>query len=218
MTSRIVNGAKFAISATLAANSAITAISNAANAVFTAAALPAVDALVLLHSNWPLLEGRVGKVTVSGAGSFTIGGLNTSSVADFPAGEGVPASYQTASGFISLSKITSVEKSGGEQNYAEEQYIDDPTGTQYRFPTFKSAYGFELVLDYDPSLPWFTALAAADSNKSTVVLRETLPGGDVILYTGLISFDDVPSHDINAVMKVRASFSLTAKPIRYAAP
>ena len=218
MTSRIVNGAKFAISATLAANSPITAISNAASAVFTAAALPALDALVLLHSNWPLLEGRVGKVTASGAGTFAVGGLNTSNVVDFPATEGVPASYQVASGFISLSKITTVEKSGGEQNYAEEQYIDDPTGTQYRFPTFKSAYGFNLVLDYDPDLPWFAALQAADQNKSVVVLRETLPGGAVILYTGLISFDDIPSHDINAVMKVTASFSLTARPIRYAAP
>lgn len=218
MTSRIVNGAKFAMSATLAAASPVTAISNAANAVFTAAALPALDALVLLHSNWPLLEGRVGKVTASGAGSFTVGGLNTTNVSDFPAGEGVPASYQVASGFVSLSKITVVEKTGGEQNYAEEQYVDDPTGTQYRFPTFRSAYGFNLTLDYDPDLPWFAALQAADQARSTVVLRETLPGGAVILYTGLISFDDIPSHDINAVMKVTASFSLTARPLRYAAP
>ena len=217
MASRLVNGAKFAISATLAAASPITALSNAANVVATAAVLPAIDAIVVLNSNWPLLNGKVGKVTASGAGSFTVGGINTTSVADYPALEGVPASYQVASGFVSLSKIVAVEKSGGEQNYTERQYVEDATGTQVRFPTYKSAYGFELRMDYDPALPWFAALVAADANKQTVVLRETLPGGDVILYTGLISFDDVPSQSVNEVMEVVATFSLTGRPQRYAA-
>jgi Phage tail tube protein, TTP len=217
MTSRLVNGAKFAISATLAAASPITAITNAANAVASAAALPAVDSIVVLASGWPLLNGKVAKVTVSGGGSFTLGGVNTTSVADYPAGEGVPASYQIASAFVSLSKIANVEKSGGEQNYVDRQYVEDATGTQVRFPTYRSAYGFEIRMDYDPSLPWFAALQAADAAKSTVVLRETLPGGDVILYTGLIAFDDVPTKSINEVMEVVATFSLTSRPIRYSA-
>lgn len=218
MTSRLINGAKYAISATLAAASPITAISNAANAVASAAALPALDSIVLINSNWPLLNGKVAKVTASGAGSFTLGNVNTTNVADYPAGEGTPASYQIASAFVSLSKVVEVEKSGGEQNYVERQYVEDATGTQVRFPTFKSAYGFEIRMDYDPSLPWFAALQAADAAKATVVLRETLPGGDVILYTGLIAFDDIPSKGINTVMEVVATFSLTSRPIRYAAP
>ena len=116
MPSRLINGAKYAISATLAAAAPITAISNAAQAVATAAALPAMDSVVLINSGWPTLNGKAVKVTASGAGNFTMGNVNTVSVAEYPAGEGVPASYQVASAFFSLSKIVGVEKSGGEQN------------------------------------------------------------------------------------------------------
>ncbi len=216
MPSRLVNGAQFAISTVLAAAVPITAISNASPPVATTASPPALNAVTLLTSGWPSLTGRVVRAGSPLANSFTLLGLNTVDVSQYQPGEGAGV-FQVASGFIGLSKVVQVAKSGGEQNFATRQYIEDPTGTQVQFPTYKSAISFQMELDYDPSLPWFAALVELNRTRGVTVLREVLPGGDTILYPGTVSFDDVPSKSVNEVMGVTATFSLTAPPIRYAA-
>lgn len=217
MPSRLINGARYAISTTLAAAVPITAISNANPAIASAAVLPVANDILVLASGWSLLNGQVAKALSPAAGSFTLAGINTLNAGNYPTGEGAGA-YQVAGTFVGLSKVVNIVKNGGEQNYATRQYVEDPNGVQVQFPTFRSAINYQISMDYDPSLPWFAALLAADAAKNPVVLRETLPGGDIIYRAGLLSFDEEPSKDINDVMTVIAGFSVQSKPIRYAAP
>ena len=84
-------------------------------------------------------------------------------------------------------------------------------------PTFKNAMGLNIVMDYDPDLPWYDALVEADRLKVPVVLRETLPNEDVLYYYGYLGFNKVPTHTVNENMTVTASFSLQSDPVRYAA-
>lgn len=218
MTTRLANGTRFAVSQVLSAAAAMTAISNANPAVVSAAAgLPAEGDIVLLESNWPdLLDvpARVG--TVVAGTSFVALGIDTTDTEFFPAGEG-GGTFRIASDYLSLNQVTDVSTSGGDQNNYTWQFLEDRSGRQRSTPTYKSAMYYTLTMAYDPDLPWHAALLALDKAREMVVLRETLPGGDVIYYAGYISYNGVPSKTINENMVVTATFYINSDPIRYEA-
>lgn len=210
MTSRFINGAKYAVSTVLGAAAAITAVSNATPAVITSATMPTAGDILILTSGWTDLNGTVVRALAAGG----LEGVDTTDVVAYPAGEGVGA-YQKASTFVGLSQVRDVAMDGGDQNYFQFQYVEDKGGRQRQSPTFKSAMTMKIELDYDPALPWYQALITADAKKLPVVLRETLPAGDVIYYVGMLAFNKVPTKGINQNMTVKATFSLQADPQRY---
>lgn len=217
MSSRFINGAQYAVSQALAAAVAITAISNANPAVALSATPPANGSVLVLKSGWTNLNETVarsaGAVAVT---SFQIEDVDSTSVVRYPAGEGA-GTYEIASDFVGLSQVRDVQQEGGDQNFFNFQYVEDEGGRERSKPTSKSASNLKILMDYDPDLPWFAALVELDRLREPVVLRETLPNGDVIYYYGYISFNKVPSKVINENMTNTATFSLLADPIRYAA-
>jgi hypothetical protein len=216
MGSRFINGAKYAVSTSLGAAVAVTALTNADPAVATTATPPADGAVVLLASGWTELNESVVRADSPTANSFALEGFDASDAVRFPAGEGIGA-YRTVGGFVTLSQVRDVATEGGDQNYFTYQYVEDQGGRQRQKPTFKSPMTTTITLDYDPNLPWYDTMRELDRTKNVVVLRETLPNGDVIYYVGALSFNGVPSKSINENMTVTATFSLQADPIRYAA-
>lgn len=214
MSSFFINGAKFALSRTLAPAVPVTAVTNGNPAVASAASLPAQGDLVVFDSNWSeLLGGVATKVGTSGSGTFELLEIDTTDAQRFPAGEGQGA-YRVASDFVSLTQIRDFTTDGGEQNFFNYQYVDDPSSRERRKPTNKSALGYTLTLDYDPNLPWYDACIELDRKQEKVVLRESLPTGDTILYYGYMSFRKVPSKVVNENMTVVLTFSLDSDPIR----
>lgn len=215
MSSTFINGAKYAVSTSLAAAAVVSAISNADPAVATTATPPAEGDVLILLSGWTEVNETVVRASAVTANSFTMEGVDTSDVVRFPAGEGTGA-YQTAGGFVGVSQVRDVVVSGGDQNYYNYQYVEDQSGRQRQKPTFKGATSIALTMDYDPSLAWHETLVELDRLREPVVLRETLPTGDVIYYYGAIAFNKVPTKSINENMTVSASFSLLSDPVRFA--
>lgn len=216
MSSRFINGAKYALSQAVAAAVAITNISNANPGVANTAAPPAAGAIVILKSGWQELNETVARAAgVVAATSFQLEGVNTTSTLRYPATEGV-GTFEVASSFIGLSQVRDVQMDGGDQQFFEFQYVEDSSSRTRRKPTAKSATGMTILLDYDPNLPWYQALIDLDRLQNPVVLREILPDGVVIYYYGYISFNKVPSKKVNENMTCTATFSLSADPIRYA--
>lgn len=214
MSSFFINGAKYALSRAVGAAVAVTAVTNANPAVASAATLPAAGDIVIFNSNWSeLLGGVATKVGTSGSGTFELLEIDTTNTQRYPAGEGIGA-YQVASDFVSLTQIRDFTSDGGEQNYFNYQYVDDPSSRERRKPTNKSAMGYTLILDYDPNLPWYDSCIELDRKQEKVVLREILPTGDTILYYGYMSFRKVPSKVVNENMTVQLTFSLDSDPIR----
>lgn len=216
MTSRFINGANFAISTAMAAAVPITAITNASPAIASAGVLPAAGDILMLASGWPDLTDTVARAAAPAAGDFTLEGTDTTNVVDFPAGEGIGA-YRIASAFVPLSQTTAVEMSGGEQQYFNWQYVEDKSNRQRQRGTFKNARTVTHTMDYDPNLPWYAALVAADRKGEPVVLRERLPGGEVLYYLVYVAFNKIPTKAVNTNMQVTVAFSLLSDPIRYAA-
>ena len=214
MSTQFVNGSRFAVSTSLAAAVAITAISNANPAIADAATLPAEGDILLLTSGWPDLSGQVVRAANPAAGKFTLEGVDTTNTALFPAGEGAGV-YEKVSSFVSFSQVLGVSMSGGEQNFHDFRFVEDRGNRQRRKPTYKSAITFNFRLAYDPNLPWYAALEAIDKAGREVILRETLPEGDVIYYSGYLSFQKIPSKELDVNQEVVATFSINSDPIRY---
>lgn len=214
MSSIFINGAQYAVSTTLGTAIAVSAISNANPAVATASAPPADGSLVVIKSGWPELNETIARTAEADAASFVLGGVNTSSTTRFPVGEGV-GSVQIASGFVSLSQVRDVTMSGGEQQYYQWQYVEDRSSRQRQKPTYKNAMSLAVVMDYDPSLPWYETLIDLDGIKDPVVLRELLPNGSTIYYYAYPSFNKVPTKTVNENVTVTATFSLISDPMRY---
>jgi hypothetical protein len=217
MSSRFVNGTRFAVAPLAALSVAISAISNANPAVASTTTPPATGSIVVVISNWPGMTdvpARVG--TVVAGTSFVIEGYDTTNTGLYPAGEGGGV-FKATQAFVSLSQVREVTTEGGDQNYFDYQYVEDRSNRQRRKPTYKSAMGYNIVMDEDSDLPWFEALREMDAQGEQVVLRETMLNGDVIYYVGTVSFNAIPSKTLNENSTVTASFSINSDPIRYKA-
>ena len=216
MSSRFINGARYAVSQAVAAAVAMSAISNANPAVALAAATPNNGSIVILNSGWPDLNDTIARTAGEvEAVSFQLEGVNTISTARYPATEGI-GTYAIVSSFLSLSQVRDVQTEGGGQNYFTYRYVDDAGSRERRKPTSKSAKGFNMILDYDPDLAWYAGLIELDRLQQPVVVRETLPDGDYIYHYGYVSFDKEPSRVIDENMTNTLTFSPLCDSIRYA--
>jgi len=208
------NGTVFSVATAMAAAIAISAISNADPGVASTATPPEAGDICVLASGWPSLNNRVVRAASPTASAFSLEGFDTTSTSKYPAGAGA-GSFQVASGWVPLSQVTSIAKSGGDQQFYQWQYAEDASGQQLQRPTYKNAKTLTLKLDYDPALAWYDALDKADEAKEAIVLRAVLPNNSILYYLVYPSFDADPSMDLNQNMGNTATFSLISKLTRY---
>lgn len=204
------SGAIFGISTAVSAAIATTAVSNAAPAVATVATGSITeDDVLIVASAWPLLNNTVaqaGTVTVGATDTVLLLGTDTTDTTLFPAAGG-NVSLIKATTFVDFSQQGDAATSGGDQQFWQGVFLEDPTGQQISVPTTKNAKVLTLPLHYDPSLPWYAAAKKADVKKQPIVLRCKLPDGDVLYRYGYLSFDGDPSITANNPMGNTATFT-----------
>lgn len=207
-----INGTSYSFSTTLSAANDITSITNAAPPVMTASVMPADKSVILLKSGWGELNEQA---TFSGQNG-ELAGLDTTDTVYFPTGESA-GSYQVAGGFTSLVQVREVKDSGGDTNDFKWGYIDDRSSRQRSKPTDKNPLSLTFTMDYDADLPWFNALVKLDRSRQIVVMRETLPNKDVLLYSGFMAFNNNPSRTRNENMTVSAVMTINSQILRFPA-
>lgn len=217
MSQYFINGAKYSFSTTLAAAVSISAITNADPAVASASALPTDGDIVLLKSNWTELNDLACYADSPAGGTFTLAGVDTTDVSLFPEDEDQPASYQVVGGFTTLSQIRDIAQSGGDTNNFNWGYIDDVSPRQRSKPTDQNPLVLTFTMDDDPTLPWHAAMTTVSKKRQLVTMRERLPTGDVLLYTGFLSFQPSPSRTRNENATVTATMSINSEILRYPA-
>ena len=207
-----INGTSYSFSTTLSAANDITSITNAAPPVMTAPVMPADKSIVLLKSGWGELNEQA---TFSGQNG-ELAGLDTTDRVYFPPGESA-GSYQVAGGFTSLVQVREVKDSGGDTNDFKWGYIDDRSSRQRSKPTDKNPLSLTFTMDYDADLPWFDELVKLDRSRQIVIMRETLPNKDVLLYSGFMAFNNNPSRTRNENMTVSAVMTINSQILRFPA-
>jgi hypothetical protein len=213
MSVSVPNGAVVELEATSAAAVAITAISNAFPAVVTSAAHGLVTGdIIELVSGWPRLTNKIFRVTMLTTSTYSLDGVDTSSTTVYPAGGGAGTAAKITA-WTPLGQILSSSSSGGEQQFANYQFLD--SDMEKRIPTTKSAAGLTLGIADDPTLPGYILASKANDDRLPRAIRLSLPNGSIILYNGYISLNKTPSLTVNQVMAVEATISLLAEPVRY---
>lgn len=214
MSVSLPNGTKFTLATVYGTAIAVTAATNAAPAVLTAAVHGLADGdYVEVTSGWNKLNNRVFRVVDADTGVFSLEGSDTASLKDYPAGRAR----------ISVRKITTTEdviqvltstSSGGEMGFADVSFLED--NGSFQLPTQASAQSIALSLADDITLPGYQAIKAAADARAIRALIATLPNGAEIIYNAYVSLNETPTLTKNEVMAVTATFSLRAPPIRYA--
>lgn len=216
MSSIFINGTRYSISTGLGAAVAITAISNANPGVASAASPPVDKSVLVVKSAWTNLNETVVRSANADADSFELEGVDTTSTVLYPAGGGA-GSVQAVTTWVDLDQVRDVVMGGGDQQFFNYQYVEDPTSRQRQKPTFKNAMTMTVSLDYDPAKPWYAALIEADRIREPIVVRGVLPNGSTMFYYAYPSFNKVPVGQVNENLQNSAVFSLIADPIRYEA-
>ena len=128
MAITLATGTQVAIASTYGTSVAMSAITNASEAVATLAAAHGVVVGDFLEvtSGWDLLTGRLVRVKTVVTNDVTFEAINTSSVTNYPAGTGV-GSIRRITAWTSITQIQGLSTSGGDQSFADITTITDRT-------------------------------------------------------------------------------------------
>ena len=215
MASFFPNGTIFSVSTKFGAPIEVTDYSNANPTVASITGGTITDGdVMLIKSAWVSLNERVARAVNASAGSVDLDGIDTTDTDIYIPGGG-KGSILVVEEWVQLAQTTTVEKTGGEQQFYQWQYLEDRDSQQRQRPTSKSPKALNLTHDYDPDLPMYQALADISEKGELVVLKAVLPNKAQMLYCGYLGFDGDPSMTINENMKVTSSFSMASKLTRY---
>lgn len=212
MAYALPNGSTFDIASALAASKTFTAITNgsAPSLASTAHGLVVGDYIVVT-SGWGKVSNRVFRVASSTTDAFTIAGVDTSSLASYPAGQGA-GSFQKVTAWVPILQITEVAFSGGEQQFLNFAFLEDVDEKQ--MPTSKSAISMSLTVADDPSLPYVSVVEAADVDLKPRPLKLNLASGSVMTYNAITSITATPTVTRDELMTRTVTLSLQARPTR----
>jgi len=215
MSVTLPNGSIVAIASGMGAAVAITAASNAAECVVTAAGHGlVVGDFARITSGWSRLTDKVVRVGAVASNDVTLEDYDTTDTDVYPAGSGT-GTIEKVTGWTQLSQILQSSSNGGEQQFLEYQFLE--ADAQKRIPTFKNAAGLTFSVADDPSLPGYQLAAVANDDRAARPVRVTLANGSKILYNCYISLNKTPTLTVNELMACEVTMSMLNEPVRYAA-
>lgn len=207
-----VNGSTPSIAATFRTTANITAITNAANAVATLGAGHSTavgDFVEIISSGWSRLVGRVFRVSAVATNDVTLEGCDTTSTSIFPAGQGT-GSLRAVLTWVDLQQINELTVEGGEQQFQEGQYIDNPL--QFRFPTNQTPIDVSFNVDDDQAMTFWTQVRAAAASLANRPIRiRDATGIPRAVGTGVWSFSAAPALAVNQVLKRTINVAMAAQ-------
>lgn len=213
MAGRLPNGSTFDFAATYGTDVTVTAISNAKPAVATAATHGLAEGdIVVITSGWLKLTGRGFKVGAVTADTFEILGTDTTSTTRYPAGTSAGTVKKVAT-WVTISQITEVASSGGDQNFYTFGYLEEDEDRQ--LPTTKSPSTLTLTVADDPDQPYVTVVEAADEVREERLQRLNLVNGDIIIYNSIASITNTPSLQRNNLMTRTITLAQQGRTTRY---
>lgn len=212
MAYQLPNGSTFEFASGYTPFFTITAITRAANAVFTAAGHTlTVGQIVMIKSGWWDVDGRAFKVSAVTTSTFTLAGADTT---DTKRNAGTAfGKVRGVTNWVNVPQILNLSLSGGEQQYTT--FSPSRSGKEVSRPTTKSAATMVLEVADDKSLPLFATIEAAARTQELQVQRLTLINQDFIVYASLASITKTPKLQRDQLMTRTISLALQGDNTRY---
>ncbi len=212
----VPTGTTFWIASTFAAAKAVTAISNAAEAVVSATAhgFVAGDA-VEMTSGWGRLNRRVFEVKSVTTDSFVLSGADTTNLNFFPAGTGA-GSVRKVNAFQQITQVTAASSSGGDPQTVNYKYLESDVG--YSINDGFAATQYQLTLDADAiGTAGYDLLKTLTDVQTDTCLKMMSRSGARLYLPSTVALNDVPSLNDGQINTVTAVFNGNNRPIRYKA-
>lgn len=209
-------GAKRAIAKTYGIAIAISAITNAAEAVVTLPNGHTVTAgkFVEISSSWKDLDNRIVRVKTVDADNATLEGFDTSDVELFPAGAGI-GSLRIITAWDEFDNVKDVKTSGGERQWLTQQV--DGEKAERKIPSITSAVTIALDVYDDTAMPWYQTALAASKKNAPAAYRITLATGAVTVVNAYWAVNETPDHSKNVEVTSKIDLAYLTTPTRYAA-
>lgn len=220
---QLPNGSQLAVSKTLLTPLKIVSVTNAAEAVVKLDAvtgLAAGDFVMITKAGWLTMQNSVQviKSVDATAKTVTLFQMDTTDITDFPTGGMNPVgtvSYELAKidGWQALPYTTAVNVSGGESQQTSFQPIQVDKAIPLN--TTKTATTLAYTFTHDAEDPIYPLLEKADKRQSFLAFQFFNPRarggkGEYRIYGAQVSFNKIPSSEVNNVETVVATFSMAS--------
>ena len=215
MSVSLPNGALFFIASGYAASKTMSAVTNANPAEATLEATHGVveGDFIEVTSGWSRLNNKIVRAGTVATNDVELEGIDSSLTSIYAAGSGA-GSVRKITGWTQLQQVLGNSSSGGEQQFATYQFLEDDQET--RIPTTKSAAGLEIQIADDPTLAGYILASTANDDRLRRAIKVVLPNGSVLLYNAYVSLNKTPSLTKNEVMACQVTLSFLNEPVRYA--
>lgn len=213
---QVPTGSTFFIATAFSAPVAVTAISNAAEAVVTATAHGFANGdIVEVRSGWGRLEKRAFRVKSQAANTFVLEGADTTNVNFFPVGSGV-GSVRKVNTFVQLTTVMNPTASGGEAKKVNYKYVE--SDVEYSINDGFSAVNRALELDADSiGSAGYTACKTLTDVQSDTILKTMTKSGSFTLLPCTVAMNEEVIYQDGQINRVKVDFSGNNKSTRYAA-
>ncbi|HSH86891.1 MAG TPA: phage tail protein [Methylophilus sp.] len=214
MSVQLPNGAIVSIATALAAAIAVSAATNASEAVLTTATNTySAGDFVLYSSGWSKANDRVFRVKTATGTSVTLEGFDTANTDNYPAGSGA-GSLRKVTTWQQISQILEWTGEGGDMQTTKYQFLE--ADAENEISTVASASAINYTLADDVTNPGYLAIKAISDVRGAAPLRVSLTSGAKLLFQVGVRINPIPTMTKNEVMGVVGRLSIKGEVVRYA--
>lgn len=211
----VPTGTTFFIASAYGALINTTLVTNAAEAVVTAAGHGFSNGDVIeVTSGWGRLNKRHARIKSITTDTFVLEGIDTSNVNFYPAGSGV-GSVRKANTFAQIQQVLGINTSGGEPQNVPYKYFE--SDVQFSINDGFSAQQLTLELDADSiGTAGYTALKSLTDVQTDTCLRINSRNGSIVYQSCTVALNETPQMQEGQVNRVALSVNGTGRLVRYA--
>lgn len=215
---QVPTGSTFNVATTYGAVKAVTAISNAAEAVVTCATHDfVIGDVVVLYSGWERLNRRAFRVKSVVAGtSFVLENVDTTDLETFPVGSSA-GTVKKVTAFTQIPTIMNPSSSGGDPKPVNYKFLESET--EYSINDGFSATVYTAELDADVvDNPGYVATKKLTDNQADTILKIVTKKKSFLLLPCTVALNEAISIADGQILKVKVTFNGNARLTRYSAP
>lgn len=208
------SGTLLAVATAFAASKTITAISNAAEAVVSAAGHGyQVGDIVQIYSGWGRLDRRAVRVKSVTTDTFVAEGVDTTNIEFFPVGSSAGTARKVTT-WQQVSKYLNPNASGGEPKPVTVRFMDEDTETTLNDGFSAVSESFEIDADQFGTAA-YNALRTLSDVQTNTILKKTLKTGSIILTPCTVALNENPKLSAGNIMTNTVSVSGNGRISRY---
>lgn len=211
---QVPTGTTFYVASTYGSAKTTTIVTNATEAVVTAAAHGYSNGdVVEITSGWGRLNKRVFRIKSSTTDTFVLEGADTSSTDIFPSGSGV-GTVRKITAFTQITSVMNPSSSGGDPKTVTYKFVE--SDVEYSINDGFSATSYSMEMDADAiGNAGYTALKSLTDAQTDTCLKMVTRSGSIVLLPCTAAMNEMVRLQEGQINRVSTVFNGKNRPTRY---